>query len=78
MPDENPEALFADGFDSAIVGIARRCGQPSLVAYSYSKGIECLMAQDMSYEDAVEWMEFNVVGAWMGENTPVWIQDSSE
>jgi hypothetical protein len=32
----------------------------------------------MSYEDAVEWMEFNVVGAWMGEHTPAWIDDDLE
>lgn len=76
--DDNPEALFADGFDSAIIGIARRCGQPSLIAYSYDKAVAHLISEGMSYEDAVEWMEFNVVGAWMGQNTPVWIQDSSE
>jgi hypothetical protein len=27
----------------------------------------------MSPEEAEEWMEFNVVGAWMGENTPIWV-----
>lgn len=76
IADENPEALTADGFDDAIVGLARRCGQPTLVAYSYAKAVNVLMERDgMSYEDAVEWMEFNVVGAWMGPNTPIWIDD---
>ena len=34
LADENPKALYADGFDGALVGIARRCGQPSLAVYS--------------------------------------------
>ena len=84
IADENPEALFADGFDDALIGPLRRCGQPTLAAYSYSKAVEVLMREDskgepgMCYEDAVEWMEFNVVGAWMGEHTPAWIDDDLE
>jgi hypothetical protein len=27
----------------------------------------------MSYEDAYEYYNFNIVGAWMGDNTPVFI-----
>ena len=26
-----------------------------------------------TYEEAVEWMDFNVVGAWMGEGTPMFL-----
>lgn len=82
--DENPEALFADGFDEALLGPMRRCGQPTVAAYSYRKAVEVLTQpgsmfdEGLSYEDAVEYMEFNVVGAWMGEHTPAWIQDDSD
>jgi len=76
LAEDNPCALFADGLDSAIIGVARRCGQPTLVAYSYSKAVQHFMSEGMSHEEAVEWMEFNVVGAWMGDNTPVWIMDA--
>lgn len=81
IAEENPDALFADGFDDALIGPLRRCGQPTLAAYSYCKAVEVLMRADdkgepgLSYEDAVEWMEFNVVGAWMGDHTPAWIYD---
>ena len=27
----------------------------------------------MTYEEAVEYYEFNIVGAWLGEFTPVFI-----
>ena len=76
LADENPDALWPDGFEGAYIGMARRCGQPTLAAFSYSKGVAVLMERDaMSCEDAMEWMEFNVVGAWMGEHTPIWIMD---
>ncbi len=70
----NEEALTADGFDDAIIGIGERCGQPSLVAYDRDKCIQVLMDRDgMDYEGAVEFFDFNVGGAWVGENTPIFI-----
>ena len=66
--------LVADGFEGALVGYARRCGQPEIAIYDYEKAVQILMDRDgMSYEDAVEWMEFNVVGAWVGPGTPGWL-----
>ena len=72
--DENPEALLADGFEDAFIGVARRCGQPTLVTYDYDQCVDILMKRDgMSYEEASEFFEFNVVGAWMGEGTPLYL-----
>ena len=70
----NPEALFADGFDEAIIGVAERCGQPTLVVYDADKCIDILMGRDgMDPEEAHEHFAFNVTGAWMGENTPLFM-----
>ena len=77
LREENPEALFADGFDGALVGIARRCSQPSLAVYDVNKCIAILMHRDGStYSEAVEHMDFNVTGGWHGEHTPLWFQDA--
>ena len=73
LTEENPDALLADGFLEAFVGIHRRFGQPALAAYDYDKCIEILM-RDMSYEEAVEFFEFNTIGSWMGEHTPVFVE----
>ena len=71
--------LVADGFDEAILGVARRCGQPDLVAYSYEKCVHILIERDgATFEEAVEHLEFNVVGAWNGEDTPVFIHVKAE
>jgi hypothetical protein len=75
MEEENPEALFADGFDDAIIGICRKAGSSPVVTYSYDKCIQTLMNQSMSHEEAIEWMEFNVVSAYMGIHTPVFIEN---
>ncbi len=73
MSELNPKALKADGFDDAILGISSRIGDDSLLAYDYDKCIKILQ-KDMSYEEAVEFMEFNVVGSYVGEGTPIFIK----
>lgn len=65
------ELMFADGYDDAIVGVANRCGT-YVVVYNYEKVIE-ILSQDMDREDAVEFFDFNVAGANMGEMTPVFM-----
>jgi len=70
----NEEALLADGFEDAIVGICEKFGAVPVVAYDREKCIEILMEQDgMGYEEASEFFEFNVVGAYVGEGTPVFL-----
>lgn len=76
LAEENPNALWPDGLEGAYIGPARRCGQPTIGAFSVSKCIEILMDRDcMTEEDAEEFFEFNVSGAWVGEGTPIWIYD---
>jgi len=73
LKEENPDALFLDGFDEAIIGIARRANL-AVVAYNESACIDILMKdQGMTEDDAWEYFGFNVQGAWMGEHTPVLI-----
>ena len=75
LREANPEALLADGFEEAFLGISYRFGQNSIAAYDYNKCIGILMERDgMSDVEACEFFEFNVLGAWVGENTPVYIQ----
>jgi len=66
-------ALFADGFDDAIIGVARGFGESPVVAYDRAKCIEILM-QDMPEDEAEEFFSFNVIGAYVGESTPIFIE----
>ena len=73
------QLLKADGFDKAILGVGRRCSQPDLIVYDYDKCCEILVKRDkMTYEEAEEFMEFNVVGAWVGESTPIFVHTNKE
>jgi hypothetical protein len=66
------EALLADGFDNALIGHTQ--GMNVVAVYDYDLCIDILVKNDeMSIEDAVEHMSFNVVGAYMGEKTPLFV-----
>ena len=71
LEEENPEALLLDGFENALIGVARRCGQPVLAVYDQDLIIQTLMEQGMDDEAAVEFYEYNVAGAWVGPMTPI-------
>ncbi len=85
LEESNPSALFLDGFDEAIIGITEVMNLGPLVNYSKEKIIEILMKDmepeeddldgrdinDVKLEMALEYFDFNVSGAYMGENTPL-------
>jgi|TARA_R110000823_G_scaffold312937_1_gene440050 hypothetical protein len=70
----NPEAMMADGFDDAILGMCIQFGDEPVVAYDYEKCLNVLIERDgMSRTDSIDFLEFNVIGAYVGLNTPVFI-----
>jgi len=71
---QDEDLLKADGFDEAIIGVCEDFNAPVRLVYSVKKCIKVLM-KDMSYEEAREYFDFNVSGAYVGEKTPVWCQD---
>jgi hypothetical protein len=72
LEDREQTVLLADGFEHAFLGTTQRMNEPLLAVYSYSLMIETLMLRDgMSYTEAEEYIDFNVVGAWVGEQTPI-------
>jgi len=64
---------LADGFEAAFVGSSISAFNREQVAvYDYLECISVLM-QDMCEEDAIEHFQYNVIGSWVGEDTPVFI-----
>ena len=67
------EALYADGFEDAIIGIGYQFNT-EVVVYDSDKCIKILMERDgMEYDEALEYFSFNVVGAYVGKHTPVFV-----
>jgi hypothetical protein len=71
----NEEALLADGFEDAFIGMVQRHTQEPIACYDLDKCIEVLMKRDgMDYDGAEEFLGFNTLGAWMGPNTPMFLK----
>lgn len=65
------ECLTADGFEDALVGCTY--GANVVAVYDINKMIEVLIEEGMEYEDAIEFLDYNVVGAYVGDKTPQYI-----
>lgn len=65
--------LFPDGLEEAFMGVCTKFNVPSAL-FDTEKVIEILMNSGMSYEEAVEYFEFNIEGAYVGESTPSFFQ----
>ena len=72
FPEEN--FLIADGFNDAIIGMSDNFTKPKLI-YSVSKCIE-ILEHNMDELDVMEYFDFNVAGAYVGEQTPIWCYDN--
>lgn len=67
------DMVVADGLDDAIVGVQEDTG---IVFYSREKVIKILMERDeMSELDAIEFADYNIFSAYVGEKTPVFLHD---
>ena len=66
------EILFCDGYDEAIIGLGR-CFNQFKVVYDKLKVID-ILKKSMTQEQAEEFFEFNIVGAYVGEATPIFIE----
>jgi hypothetical protein len=72
--DWDTELLFLseEEFDEAIIGVAERIGNEPVVAYDTTKIVE-ILSRSMTVDEAYEYFEFNILGAYVGEKTPVFI-----
>lgn len=64
------DALVADGFEESLIGYTQ--SQPVRAVYDYDACVSTL-CEYMNYDEAVEFMDFNVVSADLGDGTPIFI-----
>lgn len=64
--------LSEEEFDEAIIGVAERIGLEPVVAYDTTKIVE-ILSRTMSVDEAYEYFEFNILGAYVGEKTPMFV-----
>ncbi len=74
IDEEDDGVITADGFDDALIGIGQQFNR-SIAVYDTGKVIEILMERDgLTEEEAIEHFEFNIIGAWVGEQTPIFVE----
>ena len=66
----DPEAIVWDGFDEAIIGRDNR----GRLVYDIDLMVETLTREDeMSEEEAIEFLDYNVLNTFVGDLTPIHI-----
>ena len=73
----DPELLFLSEpeYDEAIIGVSHRIGQEDVIAYDYNKlcDIVAKMINDDDIMTVMDYVQFNIMGAYVGERTPVFV-----
>ena len=72
--DDEPDIMFADGYDEAIAGVIWD-GERTRVVYETEEILKILMERDkMTYDEASEFFDFNVAGSHVGVYTPFYLE----
>jgi hypothetical protein len=74
LKDRDEKFLLADGLEEAFIGIGYAFHTP-IAIYSKKKAIKCLEKEGMDTEQALEFFDYNIAGAYVGDQTPVFLQD---
>lgn len=70
--------LKVTGYDDCAMGVVFGCGRENTIIYNVDKIIKKMMKRDgMTYDDAFEYFNFNIAGAYMGTDTPVFLHKKS-
>jgi|TARA_A100001391_G_scaffold165099_1_gene124943 hypothetical protein len=66
---------LADGYEKAFIGTTISAfGRKQVALYDYDKCIMVLMNDNnWDEEEAIEWFNFNTIGSWVGEDTPIFV-----
>ena len=66
--------MRAHGLDDAVIGVGQRCGDEDILVYDAQKIVDILVNREkMSREEAWEYFEFNICGAYVGPTTPIYM-----
>jgi hypothetical protein len=73
IEEQVPGLLFLaePEYDEAILGIMESY-EKWAVAYDLAK-LLTILCRTMPVEEAREWYEYNILGAYMGEHTPIFV-----
>jgi hypothetical protein len=59
-------------YDDCVMGYGSKAGAEDCLIYDVDSVLQILM-EDMTYDEAFEYFEYNIVGAYVGETTPIFL-----
>lgn len=68
----NESAVLWDGCDNALIGVTDN----GKAVYSIEKLWRIFQDMGMTQDESVEWVDFNILSAYVGEYTPVHVYQS--
>jgi len=70
--------MLADGFEEAFIGIGQQFTH-NFAVYDHGRCVRILVERDgMTEEEAEDWVGYNIEGAYVGELTPLIVQEVPE
>lgn len=79
LAEVDPHLQLLEGYDDCIVGVVTGAGRSPAVCYDRDQIIRKIIdnsdyeTEDDAYMGACEHFDFNIAGAYVGDNTPVFI-----
>jgi|TARA_Y100000289_G_C3891423_1_gene134169 hypothetical protein len=68
------QVVFVDGYEIALLGVID-VWENARAVYSKQAMVNILEQEGMDYCEALQHLEFNVWGAYIGEHTPLYVHD---
>ena len=72
--DEAEVMSLGDRFDGALLGFGWRFHDGPVLAYDLDKVLDVFRKDGMDEDAAQEWVNTNVLGAWVGGGTPIFVR----
>jgi len=74
IAEKYPDFMTMDGYDYAVIGIVKESKSiKAAIAYDYDSVLDVSVKMGMTYEEAVEFFDYNQIGAYVGPHTPIFI-----
>jgi|TARA_R110000868_G_scaffold285380_2_gene545851 ribosomal protein S24E len=88
LQDSEESVMLYDNYEDAFVGLGYQQYKGPIAIYDAKKCVEILIeeymldpdceSREMAEQMAVEYFEYNSVGAWYGEGTPIFMSSTKE
>jgi hypothetical protein len=72
-PKDRANLVQLEGYDDCYLGVAETYGENPAVCYDYEKIIKKLTDEGMDAEEAEDYFDYNIVGAYFGEKMPIFL-----